>query len=94
MSDCERLSICPFFNDRMTAMPASAHWLKLRYCHDQFADCARFVFGTRRGFAQVPADLFPTQTDRALRLLAAAPGAEGAVPDPAVVPAGKPAPER
>jgi hypothetical protein len=94
MSDCERLSTCPFFNDRMTAMPAIAQWLKLRYCRDQFWNCARNMVGSRKGFAQVPADLFPTQTDRALQLLAASPREKDPVSDPAVAPAGTPQPKR
>ena len=32
MEYCERLAICPFFNERLKALPATAEGFKKRYC--------------------------------------------------------------
>ena len=61
---CEGLKNCPFFNDRMKDMPATAELFKKTYCKDNFEDCARFIVSKRIGREKVPLDLFPNQKQR------------------------------
>ena len=42
MTECDRLSTCIFFNDRMENMPTVAALLKMQYCQGDFQACARF----------------------------------------------------
>jgi methyl-accepting chemotaxis protein len=67
---CEKLPTCIFFNDLMEDMPAVAELLKTQYCRGAFEDCARFRVAQKCGGANVPRDLFPTDSARALKLLA------------------------
>jgi len=69
---CEKLPTCIFFNDQMENMPAVAGLLKTRYCRGAFEQCARFRIAQELGGAAVPRDLFPTDSDKATTLLAAA----------------------
>ncbi len=70
MPDCECLARCPFFNDKMSDMPAMSDLYKARYCRGEFDNCARFMIFKQKGREAVPADLFPNQIDRARALLA------------------------
>lgn len=70
MSDCEMSANCPFFNDKMANMPATATILKKKYCQGNFSTCARYLVCTALGRENVPADLTPSQADRAKQLLA------------------------
>ena len=71
MSDCTHLEKCPFFNDRMQSMPATADMNKRRYCRGDFRNCARFRVSQALGKEKVPGDLFPNQSDRASEIIAA-----------------------
>ncbi|MGO8695248.1 MAG: hypothetical protein ACLQMF_16420 [Rectinemataceae bacterium] len=75
MADCECLPKCPFFNDRMAGMPAMASMMKTRYCKGDSTECARHMIFSTLGGAKVPADLFPSQVDRARRLVSETPKA-------------------
>jgi hypothetical protein len=68
---CEKLPTCIFFNDQMDDMPAVAELLKAQFCQGTFEACARFVVARKLGGAAVPRDLFPSDTARAAKLLAA-----------------------
>ena len=70
MAECECLTACPFFNDKMANMPAMADLLKKKYCHDKFIECSRYIVRQKLGKEKVPADLFPNQNDRVKKLLA------------------------
>lgn len=70
MPDCELLSNCLFFNDKMANMPSTSNVFKMMYCNDNYSACARFMVRSQRGPNQVPTDLFPNQTDRAQTILA------------------------
>ena len=70
MADCVCLPRCPFFNDRMAAMPATAQLIKKRYCQGEQSECARHMVFSRLGAEKVPTDLFPTQVERAKEVLA------------------------
>ena len=71
MADCECLPACPFFNDKMSGMPAMAEMMKKQYCRSQFENCARFTVRQTLGKENVPGDLFPNQMDRARQLIGA-----------------------
>ena len=72
MTDCECLSGCPFFNDKMASMPTMAEMYKQKYCKTDSRGCARFVVFKQLGKAAVPADLYPNDMDRANEVLAQA----------------------
>ncbi|MFX1399569.1 MAG: hypothetical protein ACFFAS_21290 [Promethearchaeota archaeon] len=61
---CKGLKNCPFFNDRMKEMPATAELFKKTYCKDNFKDCTRFIILNRIGKEKVPIDLYPNQRER------------------------------
>jgi hypothetical protein len=67
MNGCEKLATCPFFNDKMAAMPAAAEAVKQRYCLGKNTECARYMVG--RAGKTVPADLFPNHGHRVKSLL-------------------------
>ncbi|MRS12585.1 MAG: hypothetical protein EG823_05890 [Actinobacteria bacterium] len=67
--DCRCLPDCPFFNDRMQNMPSFAGVLKQRFCHDDWASCARCMIATELGREAVPPDLFPDERERAQGIL-------------------------
>jgi hypothetical protein len=54
----------------MADMPAMAERMKQRYCLKDNASCARYMVFIKLGREKVPADLFPSNTDRALKILA------------------------
>ena len=72
MADCECLGGCPFFNDRMAGMEATAAMMKRKYCLGDSTQCARYMVFKKLGKPAVPSDLFPSMTDRATAILAAA----------------------
>lgn len=70
MATCEKLSVCPFFNDKMTGFPGTAASIKQSYCQKDNSNCARFMVLKALGKSKVPADLFPNQQDRAKKIIA------------------------
>lgn len=74
MADCECLSGCPFFNDRMASAPATANLFKKTYCQGDNTNCARHVVFKALGKPNVPGDLFPNQLDRAKNIVSKALG--------------------
>ncbi len=69
MAECVCLPRCPFFNDRMGDMPATAQLMKKRFCLGEQTTCARFMIFSTLGSENVPMDLYPTQVERARELL-------------------------
>ena len=69
MSGCEMTEICIFFNDKMANMPSTAGMLKRKYCQGDFALCARYIACQALGADKIPADLTPSQSDRAKQLI-------------------------
>ncbi len=67
MASCEKLEKCPFFNEKMAAMPAVIEMLKKRYCLSDKSECARYRIATAG--MEVPMDLFPHERERAQQLL-------------------------
>jgi hypothetical protein len=74
MSDCSRTEACPFFQSRMAKMPATAEMFRHKYCHSEWAECARFRVLTIYGSGGVPDDLSPNDQHTADKLLFAAGG--------------------
>ncbi len=72
MADCDCLTGCPFFNDRMKDMEGSASLFKARYCQGDYMRCARHLVKEALGKPSVPADMYPNQQDRAREMIAAA----------------------
>ena len=69
MALCECLEKCPFFHDKMDNMPAMANLIKNKFCKGDNTHCARFIVFKAKGSANVPSDLFPSQTERAKSLI-------------------------
>lgn len=69
MPECSCLPKCPFFHDRMENRPATAKIMKEQYCLGDNSTCARFVVSQKAGTAAVPADLFPSQSERIAGIL-------------------------
>ncbi len=67
MANCEKLSACAFFNDRLSNMPSVSGLLKQTYCLGDKTKCARYKVSNAG--VSVPEDLFPNDLSRALRLL-------------------------
>ncbi len=65
MADCELLDTCPFFNDQMAEMPSMSNIIKERYCRGSNTLCARHMIFRVKGREYIPADLFPSQVERA-----------------------------
>jgi hypothetical protein len=70
MADCANLEKCPFFNDRMGNLPATAEIFKKKFCRSDFESCARLMVSRKLGKEKVPADLLPNQADRAQAIIA------------------------
>jgi hypothetical protein len=69
MASCEKLQACPFFNDQLPNMPSVSGLLKETYCLGDKESCARYkVSGAK---IPVPRDLFPSDNERAKKILAA-----------------------
>lgn len=71
MADCECLSKCIFFNDKMANKPSTAEMYKGRYCKGDNTHCARHQVFKALGPGKVPTDLFPSQEDRVQKIIAA-----------------------
>ena len=69
MAECECLSLCPFFHDKLKNMPAMAEIYKRKYCKGDSTDCARHQVFEKLGSENVPDDLFPNQNEKAVRIL-------------------------
>ncbi len=66
MATCERLADCPFFR-KIKYLPKTADQLAITFCHGDNRGCAR-LWVISNG-VRPPEDLFPNESDRALRIL-------------------------
>lgn len=72
MAECECVPKCDFYNGRMArAMPAAVEIMKQKYCLGDSSQCARYMVRQALGSARVPADLIPTEIEKAKRLIQA-----------------------
>ncbi len=69
MGDCECVSRCMLFEEKMSSMPATVEMFRNRYCRADFLTCARYSVYKALGMERVPADLFPNQEDRARKIV-------------------------
>lgn len=69
MGECECVSRCTLFDERMADMPATAELFKNRYCRSDHLTCARYVVFKALGLERVPPDLFPNNEERAKKIL-------------------------
>jgi len=70
MDECEKLSACLFFNDKLQNMPAISGMMKERYCKKDKLKCARYRISQALGKDKVPIDLFPNMEFRANQIIA------------------------
>ena len=70
MGECDRLSTCIFYTERMDEMPPCAELLKLRYCLGDFEHCARHRVELKLGSTCVPRSLLPDDSALADRIVA------------------------
>lgn len=67
MAECEKLTKCPFFQDKMTNMPGTAALYKNKFCQGDNSDCARYRVS--KASLPMPDDLFPNMLDKALEII-------------------------
>jgi len=65
--ECERLEKCPFFQEKMPNMPATAEIMKKNYCKTDPSKCARYI--VFKALGQVPIDLWPYEIERAKEII-------------------------
>ncbi len=68
--ECEYLSSCPFYNDKMDIESGLGQMYKRRYCTGDKTGCARYIVLKELGRASVPANLYPNMHDQAEKLIA------------------------
>ncbi len=69
MAECTYLEKCVFFNSKVEDMPAVSGFLKMRYCRDQYDNCARYILRQAEGPEAVPVDMYPNEIKRAQALI-------------------------
>ncbi|MBF0121522.1 MAG: hypothetical protein HQK79_22050 [Desulfobacterales bacterium] len=69
MSECEQLSVCPFFNDKMKDTELLGSIYKKKFCLSDNSTCARHMVLEKLGKSNVPEDLYPNMYDRAKWIL-------------------------
>jgi hypothetical protein len=71
MTECAFLPICPFFAETLPEMPAMAQYLKSVYCLREPEKCARYLVRQKIGKEYVPLNLFPDESGKATKIIAA-----------------------
>jgi len=64
MEYCERLSSCPFYNEKLKDLPAMAEGFKKMYCFNIKPNCARYILLKALGPEKVPVELFPNEIEK------------------------------
>jgi len=64
---CEKLTTCPFFNNKMNHMPRYSQSLKEKYCRKNWRQCARHIVYLHQGAA--PLTLFPDDLKEARSII-------------------------
>jgi len=70
MAECECLSGCNFYQDKMPIDSAIGQMYKKKYCLDDSTECARHIVFKKFGKGTVPSNLYPSQMERAEKILA------------------------
>jgi hypothetical protein len=66
---CEKLSKCPFYNDKMDISKGIGAMYKKKYCEGDKTQCARYIVATKIGPEHVTNSLYPNMHDKADKLL-------------------------
>lgn len=69
---CELTENCPFFNEKIGALPGLVSILKKEYCLLMKTRCARYRVVQAVGRKFVPPDLFPNDAEQAEAIIAEA----------------------
>ena len=69
MAVCEKLSKCPFYNDKMDINKGIGSMYKKNYCEGDKTQCARYIVATQLGAEYVTNHLYPNMRDAANKLL-------------------------
>ena len=67
---CEKLSKCPFYNDKMDINKGIGAMYKRKYCEGDKTICARYIVATQLGAEYVTNQLHPNMNAMADKLLA------------------------
>lgn len=70
MAQCEGFDNCSYFKVFMSNMPSTAALTQSNYCKNNFTECARYRIWKALGEAAVPADLSPSESDKADKIIA------------------------
>ena len=67
--ECECLTECPFFKDKMINRPGTAEIYKDEYCRKDNSRCARYLVFRKLGKQKIPPGLFPNQIKKARKII-------------------------
>jgi hypothetical protein len=67
--DCENLSGCPFYKNKMPVDKGLGELQKMKYCEENKALCARYKVASSIGKENVPFDLYPHMVVRANKVI-------------------------
>jgi hypothetical protein len=70
MAQCDGFDNCSYFTEFMGNMPSTAALTQSNYCKNNFAECARYRIWKTIGEAAVPADLSPSESEQADKIIA------------------------
>ena len=81
MADCDRISVCSFFDNSMGSMPVMAEIYKKHYCQDKYDACARNKLlsfleekkydisdAVEREIERIAPTLLPNDTEKVIKL--------------------------
>jgi hypothetical protein len=67
--DCIKISMCPFYNDKMPMARGLGAIYKKKYCEGNHEICARWKVLQALGSQHVPANLYPSMIDVAQQII-------------------------
>jgi hypothetical protein len=67
--NCEKLSACPFYNDKMPIDQGLGKLIKKKYCENDKTKCARYYVSTTVGKEHVPQNLYPNMYEEAEKIV-------------------------
>lgn len=75
MCNCPNYSDCKqkFFKDELHEMKPMIYLIEHEFCAAHHEKCARFIVANTIGIKNIPNDLFPTQSNKALSILESKP---------------------
>ena len=70
MATCEKLSKCPFYQDKMDINSGLGKIYKQKYCEGDKTACARYIISTQLGPEFVTNHIYPNMNELADKMLA------------------------